>query len=175
VTNLHKFAKAQALTATLWKWEAGNEGGKHDVRSKMPSDLPLAPKAVAHIDFGSFSDHWDWMDDCLVWTFVPSKSYTYQVELNVIDEFGNPYNDFTSTSGVTSSVPNWTKEKKVASCAIDIGGVVTKVIGSLFSPSGGAVIGGYFYLEDWLTNATLRPPQADRDFNRKVTHPRDSL
>jgi hypothetical protein len=170
VTNMHKFADAEALTASLRKWEDGDEGNQHDMKSLMPDNLPLAPKGTANIDFGKFKDHWEWMEDCLVWTFVPSKSYWYQVTLDVIDEFGNHYNDVTSTSGVTSSVPAWTKEKKVASCALSIGGIVTKVIG-LFSPVGAALIGGSYYLEDLVTKATLDRAQPDSDFERRVTRP----
>ncbi len=171
ITNRHRFAEAQAVTASLWKWEEGHEDDKKVVRSKMPDNLPLAPKESTPIDFGDFSDHWEWMDDCLVWTFEPSKRVRYQVELAVVDEFGNPYDDFAPlTSGVVAHVPTWTKEKKVASCAISIGGLVSKVIG-LFSPAGVALLGGSYYLEDWLTKAAMNPVQPDADFKSKVTHP----
>ena len=171
ITNRHKYADAAAVTAILSKWEEGDEGDKHEVSTKTADPLPLAPGAEAAINFGKFSESWDWMDDCKPWTIVPSKTYFYQVSLDVLDKFGNHYQDTVpETSGVTASVPASTRAEAAFACGVSVGGWVSKVIGWL-APAGAALIGGSYYLEDWLAKAPLIAPQPDRDFQSKVTRP----
>jgi hypothetical protein len=173
VTNRHKFAAAQKVTANLFKWEEGHEKPQTPVKSKTPHSLPLLPGASAPIDFGDFSDDWDWMPDCWPPDWILSKQFTYQVILAVEDEFGNSYNDTVpQTSGVIVGVPSELQtDAKAFYCGFKVGSALADLIGSIFSLVGGALLGGSYYLEAWLSKGSLKAPEADADFKSKVTRP----
>jgi hypothetical protein len=174
ITNRHKFADAQTVIASLWRWEEPDEheADAKEMKDRTPDNLPLAPNALAPIEFGSFKIQWVWMDDCDPWTFKPSKRLRYQVRLDVIDQFGNSYKDIApQTSGVVGHVPKSTRLERALSCGISIGGTLSKLIGGLFSPVGVALLGGSYYLEDGLIKAELNPVQPDPDFKSKVIRP----
>jgi hypothetical protein len=176
VTNKHKFADAKTVTASLWKWEAGHEDEKSVIPSNPPGHFPLAAGDSKIVDFGQFKNNWDWFDcDRVLQGKDPiidiSKSFGYQVELAVEDQFGNHYPaGLSEIRWVHVSVRDWERFEKGFLCGVSLGGLVNKVIG-LFSPASAGVLGGFYYLEDWLTKGLLKVPEPDPDFKSKVIRP----